>query len=161
MNSRRAVLLVAAFVMGIGVAVLVPKLIDIVLGRTLFPEERAEVQRVTSPDGVVDAVMESINCGTPCSLTYEVSVVSKGTSVPRDRSQQIFLAEDLVKPSLRWKEEHLLDIAYDRAFIHNFKNVIYPLGRPGNVESWQYGVEVHLSPSKSRFSYLTGTMDAQ
>ena len=38
-----------------------------------------------------------------------------------------------------------------------FRNVTYPLARPGNVESWQYGVEIHLSPSTARFSYLPDT----
>jgi hypothetical protein len=157
MKFRRAMPLIAAFIAGIVVAMLAPKLIYAVFDRTIFPEQQAEVQRLTSPDGVADAVLESINCGSPCGLTYAVSVVRRGDPVPKDRTKWIFLAEDMVSPSLRWKEAHLLDISYDRAFIHEFRNVTYFLARTGDVESWQYGVEVHLSPSSARFSYLKDT----
>jgi len=125
--------------------------------RVIFPEHREEVQRITSPDGTVDAVAENIDCGAPCGLAFAVSVVRKGARASKESARQIFLADDVVNLQLHWREPHLLDVAYDRALILEFRNVAYPLAQPGNAESWRYGVEIHLSPSSSDFSYLTET----
>jgi len=134
-----------------------PKLIGRVADRWLFPKDRHEAARITSPDGTVDAVTEMIECGAPCSSTYAVSVVPKGGSAPMDAVQEVFVADDMVNVRVQWKESRLLDISYDKAFIRTFRNVTYPLGRPGNEESWRYAVEIHLSPSSARFSYLADT----
>jgi hypothetical protein len=154
MGWKRVLLVLVSFVSGITLALLTPWLFHVAAGKILFPERRTEVSRVTSPDGRVDAVAERIDCGAPCSSGYSVSVVPRGATLPNDPAQRIFLADDIVNPQVKWDELHLLDIGYDKAFIQNFRNVTYPLGRPGNVESWGYAVEVHLSPSSSRFSYL-------
>lgn len=155
MNRRHSLAVFLSFVFGIAIAVLAPWLFHAAADKVLFPEHRTEAARITSPDGSVDAVAERIECGAPCSSGYAVSIVARGAAAPRDPVQQIFLAADTVNAQLRWKEPHLLDIAYDRAFIHSFRNVAYPLGRSGNAESWHYAVEIHLSPSSTRFSYLT------
>jgi len=114
MNRRQTLLVLARFAAGVAAAVVIPPALDLV-SQVIF-QQRKEVQRLTSPDGAVDAVAENIDCGV-----------------------------------------HLLDVAYDRALILVFSNVAYPLAKPGNVESWHYGVEVHLSPSAPRFSYLPDT----
>lgn len=155
MSRRHALAVFLSFASGIAVAVLGPWLFRTAADRVLFPEHRSEVARVTSPDGSVDAVAERIECGAPCSFAYAVGVVPKGAPAPKDPGQQIFLAEDTVNAQVRWAEPHLLDIVYDKAFIHNFRNVAYPLGVSGNTESWRYVVEIRLSPSSARFSYLT------
>jgi hypothetical protein len=155
MNRRYVVSVLLSFVAGVAAAILAPRLIRPATDRVLFPEHRTEALRVTSPDGAVDAVAERVNCGAPCSSGYAVSVVSRGAAAPKDPEQQVFLADDVANAQIQWKEPHLLDIAYDKAFIHSFRNVAYPLGRPGNVESWHYAVEIHLSPSSARFSYLS------
>lgn len=154
---RRQILWVLiSFFVGIGSAILLPRAIRAAGDKLLFPERRTQVERLTSPDGTVDAIVEQIDCGAPCSSAYAVSIVPKGSSGPRDAAQRVVLADNTVNFQARWKEDHLLEIAYDKAFIHNFQNVTYPLGRPGKPGSWQYAVEVHLSPSSNRFSYLTG-----
>ena len=154
MNRPYALSVFLAFVAGIAAAIVVPRLIRVAADRVLFPEHRTEIVRVTSPDAAVDAVAERIDCGPPCSSGYAVSVVPRGTSTPKDSVQHVFFANDVVHPQVQWKEPHLLDIAYDKAFINGFRNVTYPLGRVGNVGSWSYAVEVRLSPTSARFSYL-------
>jgi len=162
LNRRQEALAVLlSFVAGIASAVLVPKLIGGAAHRWLLPKDRHEVERTTSPDGTVDAVTEVTECGAPCSSTYIVSVVPRGRKASRDAVQQVFVADDLVNARVHWKELYLLDISYDRAFIHSFCNVAYPLGRPGDVESWRYAVEIHLSPSSARFSYLPDAKPAK
>lgn len=153
-RHRTALLIVLAFIAGVAAAAFVPKLVGRVADRWLFPKDRREAARTTSPDGTVDAVTEMIECGAPCSSTYAVSVVRRGAAAPADPVQQVFVADDMVNAGVQWKESHLLDISYDRAFIRSFRNVTYPLGRFGDEESWRYAVEIHLSPSSARFSYL-------
>jgi hypothetical protein len=154
MKHRRALSVFVSFIAGIVVGIVAPRLLRGGADRVLFPEHRHEIARATSPDGTVDAVMEGIECGAPCSSGYSVSVVPRGSPPPKDTVQQVFDADDMVNAQIRWNESRLLDISYDKAFIHSFHNVAYPLGRPGNAESWRYAVEIHLAPSSARFSYL-------
>jgi hypothetical protein len=154
MKYPRALSVLLSFIAGVAVGIVAPRLFHDVADKVLFPEHRREIARATSPDGTVDAVMEGIECGAPCSSGYSVSVVPKGAPPPKDPVQQVFIADAVVNAQIRWNEPHLLDISYDKAFIHSFRNVTYPLGRRGNVESWRYAVEIHLSPSSARFSYL-------
>jgi len=154
MNRRHTLSVFLSFFVGVAVAVFLTWLVHGGIDRVFFPVHRQEVARVTSPDGAVDAVMENMDCGAPCPSEYSVSVVAKGGSVPTDRTQYVFLAADAVSLQIRWKQPHLLEIAYDRAFIDSFRNVTYPLGTAGNEESWRYGVEIRLAPSSTGFSYL-------
>ena len=147
-----------SFIGGAVLATVVPRIIHAAADRLLFPETRTEVSRVSSPDGIVDAVVQRINCGTPCS-GYAVSIVAKGATAAGDPNTQIFLAEDVANAQIRWSEPHLLDISYDKALINSFRNVTHPLGKLGNIESWHYAVEVHLSPSSATFSYLGDSRD--
>jgi len=153
-RHRTALVITLSFIAGIAAAVLVPKLIGRVADRWIFPKDRREAARTTSPDGTVDAVTEVIECGAPCSSTYAISVVPRGATAPADPVQPVFVADDIVNARVQWKESHLLDISYDKAFIRSFRNVTYPLGQPGDEASWRYAVEIHLSPSSARFSYL-------
>jgi hypothetical protein len=143
-----------SFIVGLAVGVGGPRLIRREADRLIFPEHRSEIARVTSPDGTVDAVMELTECGAPCSSGYAVTIVPKGNAALRDPVQQVFIADDMVNAQIRWQEAHLLVISYDKAFIDDFRNVAYPFGRAGDVESWRYEVEIRLAPSSSGFSYL-------
>lgn len=154
MKHPRAVSVFLSFIAGIAVGIVAPRLIQRGADRLLFPEHHREIARATSPDGTVDAVMEGIECGAPCSSGYSVSVVPKGSAPLKDPVQQVFVADDVVNAQIRWNEPHLLGISYDKAFIHNFRNVAYPFGRPGDLGSWRYVVEIHLIPSSPHFSYL-------
>jgi len=143
-----------SFIVGLASALLGPRLISGAADRWLFPKDRHEVARTTSPDRTVDAVTEVTECGVPCSSTHAVSVVLRERAGSANAIQQVFVADDVVNMHVQWREPYLLDISYDRAFIHSFHNVTYPLGRPGDEGSWRYAVEIHLSPSSGRFSYL-------
>lgn len=144
-----------SFAAGAACAVLVPRLVAGLADKWIFPTDRREVARATSPDGAVDAVIDVIECGAPCSSRYEVFLIPRTAASETNAVQPVFVADYTVNTQARWMEPHLLDISYDKAFILSFHNVVYPLGRPGNEESWRYAVEVRLSPSSSRFSYLS------
>lgn len=154
MKHRQGLWVFLSFFAGIAVAIVLPRLTDAAAKRWVFPEEYTEVARVTSPDGVVDAVMQETNCGAPCSSVYYVSIVQRGGLPQRDPLRQVFVADDMVNPQIRWQEPHLLAISYDRALIHEFRNLAYPFARAGDVGSWDYMAEIRLVPSSTRFSYL-------
>jgi hypothetical protein len=155
MRYKNGLIAVACFVSGAAAALSVPPLFRLAASKLLFPQQRTEVFRATSPDGRVDAVAERIECGAPCSSAYVVSVVPKGAARPAELAQQTFAADEIVNPEVKWDEPHLLEIGYDKALVEEFRNLAYPFGRPGDIESWRYQVEVRLSPSSSRFSYLS------
>ena len=154
LRNRHVLHIAAAFLAGIAVAIVAPRLILSGLDKVIFPEHRQEILRITSPDGAVDAVMIESGCGAPCSTSHLVAVVPKGNKAPDDPERYVFSADDMVNQRLLWKQSHLLEIAYDKAYIYRFQNVWNPFGVPGNVESWKYEVEIRLGPSSTGFSYL-------
>lgn len=144
-----------AFAMGVGAAFFIPWLVSAAASNWLFPPERTEIARITSPDGAVDAVTEQIDyCGAPCSTMYEVSIVPKGAPASNSTERQVFVGEDVSKGKVGWDESHLLAISYDGALIDMFHNVAYPLAQRGRIDRDLYMVEVHLSPTSPKFSYL-------
>lgn len=154
MNLRKGAPLVLMFFAGVIAGLVVPSVIRGVMAKTVFPENRKEVQRVTSPDNSVDAIIERSDCGAPCSVQSSISIVPKGAPSSYDLAKQLLVVEDATKLQLQWSEPHLLDIAYDRARIDRFQNVVYPFSKPGDAESWRYAVEGRLEPL-SRYSYLS------
>ena len=117
----------------------------------------AEEIRVTSPDGRFDAVMtrEASPAGVLGSLYWNVFIVPKSASAPKDEKHTLFTADVLRGEKLVWTQKHLLDIRYDFAEIDEFRN------NWGENEvqdrGWRKGdylVEVRLVPS-SDFSLLT------
>jgi hypothetical protein len=153
-RRRQALIAILSFVIGAVCAAALPKLTGSVADKLILPEDHRETARITSPDGTVDAVTELTECGAPCSSIYSVSIVPKGTLLSQNTVQKIFVADETVNLQVMWREPHLLEIAYDRAFILDFRNVAYPFGRSDHPESWADAVEIRLSPSSSRFSYL-------
>jgi hypothetical protein len=142
------------FIFGAILGIVLPKLLTTAFNRSIFPEHRDEVARSTSPDGAVDAVMIRSDCGAPCSANYSVSIVPKGTRPHGLAGEPIFSADDMMDQRIVWKQAHLLEILYSKAFILSFQNVSYPFQTPQNGQNGIYRVEIRLSPSSPDFSYL-------
>ena len=142
-----------SFLAGVGTAVFGPVLFDAV-GRSIFTTERREVARVTSPDGLVDAVSVESDCGPLCSFEYHVSLVPKGVAAQGKAADEVFYAEYPVNPRVQWKERYLLEVGYDRARIEFFHNIAHPFAHQGEKASFDYMVEIRLAPSSQSFSYL-------
>ena len=154
MKRSRLLLALGWFLAGVIFAIGAPKLLFMALNRVILPEQRHEVSRVTSPDAVVDAVMIRSECGAPCSTNYSVFIVPKGNQVQTNSASSIFSADDMFDQRLTWKQAHLLEIGYSKAFIISFQNVSYPFKNPAKNQSSMYRVEVRLSPTSQGFSYL-------
>jgi len=102
-----------------------------------------ELQRIPSPDRVVDAVLvaKQVNAtvATPC-LVYIVPAGSKSLWHP------VLVGDDFVGLKLSWKASHLLLIEYSRGEIFDFTNVWKSKG----VQDFRYLVEIRLQPSEDR-----------
>ena len=81
--------------------------------------------RVTSPDGRFDAVMtrEASPGGVLGSLYWNVFIVPKGASAPKDEKHTLFTADVLRGEKLVWTQKHLLDIRYDFAEIDGIAEI--------------------------------------
>jgi hypothetical protein len=81
-------------------------------------------------------------------------VIPKGAKAPVDIQQFNFSTDDLTDAQMQWKQPHLLEIAYNRALINQFRNISYPFAKFGSPETWDYKVEIRLAPTSTGFSYL-------
>jgi hypothetical protein len=152
-KASRFLLASVWFIAGVVCTLVVPKVFLFLLNRVIFPEQRTEVSRVTSPDGTADAVAIRTDCGAPCSTNYSVFLVPRGTRIRGSSAQPAFSADDVSGEHLAWSQPHLLEIGYTRAFIINFQNVAYPFtDNLGNRTPQPF--EIRLAPASSSFSYL-------
>jgi len=118
---------------------------------------RIEEVRVTSPDGLFDAVMIRGPVGGALGGVYwNVFIVPKAAPAPKGDNNAVLNAAVLRGESLVWKENHLLEIHYVVAHIEQFRNI----WGSNELQSrgWRKGdylAEVRLVPSSSDFSFLT------
>ncbi|GEM_PF-3005362 len=111
---------------------------------------REEVSRVTSPDGLVDAVLVRVNAGAMSSDVYQLYIVPRGVKPREDIRYANFVATGLREERLTWVKPYLLEIGYDRAHILYFAN----LWHDETVWDKQYYAELRLAPKSSSYSYL-------
>ncbi len=120
--------------------------------------DRAQVIRVTSPDGKLDAVMvREMYGGAVGGTEWYVYIVPKSVSGPSDRQDPVFDASDLTAERLVWQQPHLLEIGYDRAAIEKFRNLwaLDEVESVGSSGEGDYFVEIRLAPSSADYSLLT------
>ena len=93
--------------------------------------EREEIARYTSPDSAVDAVLVGGSAGATTSYVYELYLVPLGSEIPDDPESSVFAADHVDSLQIRWRRPKLLEIEYEQARIHRFKNHDLLLGIPG------------------------------
>jgi len=117
----------------------------------------SEEARVTSPNGVLDAVMILENgSGALGGLAWHAFIVAKGSAVDVQKPHEIFRASTLTGEKLTWSQPHLLEIHYDTANIERFRNLwgLYEIRDVGSAGERAYLVEIRLAPSSQGFSLL-------
>jgi hypothetical protein len=118
----------------------------------------AEQTRVTSPNGQLDAVLVRDPYGSAAGggVNWNVYITTKGTPIRMKAAHELFRADPLTGGQLVWKGDHFLEIHYDIAHIHEFRNLwgLHELEDVGSKGERDYGVEIRLVPS-SDFSVLT------
>jgi len=109
----------------------------------------SELKRVTSPNGQLDAVLLVYMYGPAAGggVDSNVYIVRKGAPVNMKDGREVFSADPMTGGELTWKRDHLLEIHYDVANIHKFRNV-WELDEVENVASAEgdFGVEIRLMP---------------
>lgn len=117
-----------------------------------------EQERVTSPNGQLDAVLiRESGGGAWAGWDWYVFIVAKGRPVYADYWHTIFHATTLTGGKLVWSQEHLLEIHYDIADIEQFRNLwgLHEIQKVGRTGENDYMVEIQLKPASAGFSLLT------
>jgi hypothetical protein len=53
----------------------------------------------------------------------------------------------MMREMLTWKQERVLEIAYEKATISKFRNISHPFGEFDRKEkNWEYRLEIRLAP---------------
>lgn len=104
---------------------------------------KKQLERVPSPDGVVDAVLVAKLVNATVATPYLVYIVPSGSSSFR---RPVLVGDDFVDLKLIWKGPRLLVIRFTKGEIFEFTN----LWRSGSVQKFKYLVEIKLEPLNDR-----------
>jgi hypothetical protein len=114
-----------------------------------FPKS-AEVQRISSSNGQFDAVLIRDEYGGAAGggIDSNVYIVRKGAAVYHKPGKEVFSADPMTGGKLVWRRDHLLEIHYDLAYIHQFRNVwgLYEIENVGSAGERDYSIELSLIP---------------
>jgi hypothetical protein len=117
-------------------------------GRTFA--KLSEQQRITSPNGRFDAVLVTDAYGPAAGggVDSDVYIVEKGSPIRARPGSEIFSADPMTGAQLVWKRDHLLEIHYDIANIHRFRNVwgLYEIENVGSTGERDFEIEIQLMP---------------
>ena len=106
------------------------------------PEEK-ELQRSTSPDRVVDAVLVARLVNATVATPYLVYIVPAGSN---RLSHPVLVGDDFVGFKLMWKAPRFLVIQFTKGEIFSFTN----LWMSKKVKNFRYLVEIRLQPLEDR-----------
>jgi len=112
---------------------------------------KTENMRVTSPNGQLDAALVTYIYGPAAGggVDSNVYIVRKGAPTFYKAGREVFSADRMSCGKLVWKRDHLLEIHYDIASIHEFRNTwgLYEIENVGSTGSRNFEVEIELVPS--------------
>jgi len=103
-----------------------------------------EVGRLTSPDGVIDAVVMRVNPGAFSSFLYNLYLVPKGTRKIEGVEAPILSTSGGDAPTVRWDKSHFLTVDTDDSQIMSFGNLWY------SQKVNDYYVELSLLPASGK-----------
>jgi hypothetical protein len=113
--------------------------------------KKTENMRVTSLDGQFDAVLATYIYGPAAGggVDSNVYIVRKGAPVFYKTGREVFSADPMTCGKLVWRRDHLLEIHYDIAYIHNFRNTwgSHEIENVGSTGERDFEVEIQLVPS--------------
>jgi hypothetical protein len=111
----------------------------------------AEQMRVTSPDGEFDAVLVRDPYGPAAGggVDSHVYIVRKGQPIHMKTAHPFFSADPMNCGKVVWKREHLLEIHYELAYIHEFRNLwsLSEIENVGSAGERDFEVEIQLVPA--------------
>jgi hypothetical protein len=106
---------------------------------------------VTSPNGQLDAVLVIDMYGGAAGggVDSNVYIVRKGAPVHVKPGSEVFSADPMSCGELVWKRDHVLEIRYNIAYTHGFRNTwgLHEVEDVGSMGERDYEVEIHLIPA--------------
>ena len=113
--------------------------------------EYEEVNRISSPDQMVDVVTIRGNGAATTGLVYHMYLVPKGLKFDKDATlfdqrKAIFSGDHFADFKMEWREPKLLEIHYRQARIFGFRNYWSYWNPARPEEDRKYVVEVKLAP---------------
>jgi hypothetical protein len=91
--------------------------------RSVFGHD--EVLRLSSPDGVLDAVVMRVNPGAFSSFLYNLYLVPKGTKRIEGVEDPILCTSEGDAPTIRWERSHFLNVDIGNSHVTFFANLWY------------------------------------
>jgi hypothetical protein len=111
----------------------------------------SELARVTSPNGQFDAVLIQDIYGPAAGggVDSNVYIVQKGAPVHVKAGSEVFSADPMSCGQLVWRRDHLLEIHYNMAYIHTFRNTwgAHEVENVGSTGERDFEVEILLTPA--------------
>jgi len=109
--------------------------------------EYEEIERIKSPDGIVDAVLVRGHGGATTGFNFSVFLVPRGIKFDKkaswfEREQALFRADHDEGLQLVWRKPKFLEIRFAKARIFQFRNVWHSQ----EVQDYSYVVELRLVP---------------
>lgn len=103
-----------------------------------------EVVRLSSPDGVLDAVVMRVNPGAFSSFLYNLYLVPKGANRIEGGEDPILCTSEGDAPTIRWEKPHFLDVDIGNSHVTFFANLWY------SNKVNDYYVELNLSTANGK-----------
>lgn len=104
------------------------------------PVEREEIERISSPDSIVDVVLIRANAGATTSFIFEVYIVRMGYDVVSTEEKLLFRGDKMEGLKLQWVQSKLLTIQYKQGRIFDFSN----FWSSRDIQYFKYIVEIRL-----------------
>lgn len=102
-----------------------------------------QLQRITSPDHIVDAVLSAKLVNATVATPYMVYIVPAGS---HNLTDPVLVGDDFVGLKLIWKAPRFLVIQFSKGEIFKFSN----LWMSKKVQDFRYLVEIRLRPLSER-----------
>lgn len=105
-----------------------------------------EVVRLTSPDGVLDAVVIRVDPGAFSSFLYDLYLVPKGAKRIEGVEYPVLFTSEGDAPTIRWDKSHFLTVDVGNSHVQFFTN----LWHSKKVNENDYFVELDLSNASQK-----------
>lgn len=113
----------------------------------ILKQEHSEIKRITSPDGLADAVIVRVKTDSLSADGFIICLIAAGTKLEdltNSSEPNFFYANRIEDLELAWKDSKLLEIRYKRAAILTYRNYHWMLKDNGNTSD--YCIELRLVP---------------
>ena len=116
--------------------------------------EYKEVKRIRSPDSSVEALLLTGDAGATTATRTYLYLVPSGSRLDAKKEAEsnlnkaVFVADHLKNLTVDWRNPRLVEIGYEEARIHHFRNE----WSHRDIQEYRYVVELRLAPTTNEFA---------